>query len=235
MGENRIIFVQGSLDDVNRQLPASEEAARDDPSGMVDAAVDRARQMTSRAVNQIDAIWRVSNKKAALESAWKDNAAFCAYFGIDHVKKRQIRALRRRLLKVNQWIGRGLKIKVRPANGPRSGRCKKGGAGFNNRGKFGKRWINLCPVWFGVAKKWEIPPDDRRASIVAHEVAHSLADITGFGLWTVDLPKGGPKRGPKEAREFARTNPKRARHNPENFEHALLALMHPDHVTAEDD
>lgn len=218
----KITFIKGALNDIRGFLAEDEE-----PAEMVHDAVVRARKMTSRAVVQVDAIWNAGKKASKKADAWIDNPAFCFYLGRDKLSKKQIKKMRRRLIHLNRWMGRTPKVKLRPANGKGSLKCKKGRTGFNLRGKTGTRIINLCPKWFGVGRKWGVPGLDRRAAIIAHELAHSL----GF-LWTVDLPKSDPVRGPEEAREFAKNHPKKARRNAENIEQFLLALVNSGHVNA---
>ena len=220
----KITFIKGALNDIRGFLP--DDA---DPAEMVHDAVVRARQMTSKAVVQVDAIWNAGKKASKKADAWTDNPAFRAYLGRDKLTKKQVKKMRRRLIHLNRWMGRTPKVKLRPADGKKSLACKKGRTGFNKRGKTGTRIINLCPKWFGMDGKWGVPGLDRRAAIIAHELAHSL----GF-LWTVDLPKSDPVRGPEEARRFAREHPKKARRNAENIEQFLMALVNPDHVTATD-
>lgn len=216
-----IKFIKGAAREARALL--ADDPGEPGLTAIVQDAVRVGRGMTQIAVREIDRVFRAA--EADRLGVWRSVPAFTTYFGDGDLTFRQVTRLRERLHKLHQRMHKQLTIKARPSRGKKSLDCKKGWTAFNRRGFTGTRVINLCPRWFD--------PDqfdrNEQAAILVHELAHSMGT-----LWTRDLKdaRGAVVRGPTMSRAFAQAEPKDARRNPENLEHAMLTLADPSWATA---
>ena len=190
----------------------------EEPVRLIKEAVAEADLITDHAAQEAQKVLRMPTL-SAMHAQWESVPAFRRYFGVTELTRPQMTRVCNVILTLDERLDKGLTIKVRPVVGRGLASCRKGRSAFQAMGFAGARRMSLCRDWFEKGRTTR-----ERAAILIHEMVHA----TGIG-WTRDLPVDNPVRGATEARDFARSDPRKARRNPENMEHFMLAIMDPSH------
>ncbi len=197
-----------------RVKPGAKEALGFAPHADIDAALERAREMTRNAQRRMENIWDQSRMNRRRQ-AWTADAAFATWFGTDALTKSQMRRMLRRIRRMRRRVHRHVRIVVHPQTGPNSGRCSA--ASTPNAYKLVTPGIHLCPnFWANLGATAAFTQADRQAAVLIHELRHR-GGIPG-SMWHFGAAQPGP------AQALAASNPRRARRNPENWENFMLQM-----------
>lgn len=181
--------------DKGRNLTAADRSA-------ITNAFNDALRMAQRVENEINSVWnqsgRVRKRRERRRNAWSSHPNFPRWFGSSR-KHILIRRVRRRIIKLKNWLNRGRIVVLAHGDGERGCRV----AGRNAFAMFPRRplKVHLCPPWFG----WGA---SRKAAILVHELVHEL----GF-----THPEDTTSES--AALTLASSDSRKARRSPENFEH----------------
>ncbi|GAA4356737.1 M35 family metallo-endopeptidase [Kangiella marina] len=160
-----------------------------------------ALRMARRVENEINSVWnqpgRVRQRRSRRRNAWSAHANFTRWFGTSR-RHILLRRVRRRIIKLRKWLDRGRIVVLAHDGGDRG--CSV--AGRNAYAVIPRRplKVHLCPPWFTRG-------ESRRAAILIHELVHELGFAHPEGTTT-----------PGEALALARSDSKKARRSPENYE-----------------
>lgn len=170
------------------------------------AAIRRAREWAANAEGVFDGIWKQRRRRRKRRiDAWEKNKTIETWLGkAKSGKIHQIRATRKRVRRIRDYLQSGLRIVVvQHSEGKRSYLC--GGA---NAYYTGDRRVYLCPNFFNRNA-------DAQARTIIHELVHRLgwahARLPGFGKVSITSDHVA------EAQSLARRFPRRARRNPVNI------------------
>ena len=191
-----------------RVKPGAKQALGFAPHATLDQALERAREMTRTAQDRMEAIW-ANSRPNRRRDAWRNDAAFATWFGTEELSKGQMKSVLRRIRRLRRRLHRHITFYVHPQTGPRSGRCSR--PTQPNAYKIPTPGVHLCPnFWVNLTTV------DQQASVIIHELRHR------GGLPGSMSHFGAPQ--PAAAQALARTDPKKARRNPENWENFMQAM-----------
>lgn len=179
--------------DRGRGLSASDRA-------MIREGFTDALGMANGVRSEMEGVWnqsgRIRERRERRRDAWSAHADFVKWFGGNR-RHILLRRVRRRVRKIRNWLDRGRIVVL--AHDAEDRLCDNDAYALFPRKPVK---VHLCSSWF------DIPSESSRAAVIIHELVHQL----GFGH-----PEGTSTRS--EARALARSNSRKARRSPENYEH----------------
>jgi hypothetical protein len=171
------------------------------------AAVERAALIAARGVAHIDAALAPRRRKAKRE-AWLNDPELCTWFGEDAVTVRQMRAVRRRLRRMERRVAeRTLRLRIRPQSDAPSEEHAARNLGTGA----------TTPLRFTIYTHFFRQSAIEQGGIIVHELMHD---------WFFDqkLKNGDVVYGPTKALALAREAPRKARRSPENYRVFCMVL-----------
>lgn len=223
-GNHDIKFFPGAVASIDRFRHAEvrrENDGRYDPP--LDCAISIAESVVLAARKKTFGIAVVARrgKLRAARDRWRQETELCDFFGLpNRMTKRDFNRMARFFEKMDDRLSDGLRVRVRPFETGRHGRCR----GTSHRSAYvsrigGRLGINICPKWFTIDIGDDGP--ERQAAILVHELIHKL------GLFGRGHPEQLEGRNPeliRAAKELARRDPDKAARNPDNFEAYVVAV-----------
>lgn len=216
-GEHRIRFLRGAAKQIDHTLLGRDHIAGDE--GPYRAQLECALALAAHVVTDarkktysVSAKARLGSMRAARRQ-WRSERELVRFFGDSALKKKQFRAIARRFRKLDERMGDGLRVRVRPNLSGPTGRC----GGNRDRTAYvsrigGRLGLNVCPKWFVIGGTDGV---GRQAGILVHEMAHKLGV---FGKGHQEEFDGRNEAMFSEAEAFARRHARRARRNPGSYE-----------------
>ena len=176
----------------------------------IQKASDEAYAMVKKGANALENIYNQTGKRRKLRrkrrKAWNKNTRVKRWFGTGSLTTVQMKWTKERLVRLKRNLEGTVKFRIiQHQSGDRSWLCHDGSDPSLAYCSGGSS-IKLCPKFFIVS-------DRKRAKNVVHELCHHIA------MWHRRTGTGGRATDRKSALKLAKDYPKRARKNPENYEH----------------
>lgn len=182
--------------DRGRELSAADRA-------MIHEGFTDALAMANGVASELEGVWKQSGgirRRQNRLAAWSAHDDFVTWFG-ESSRHILLRRVRRRVRKLREWLASGRIVVL--AHDADDRFCEDDTHAYAVIPRRPIR-VHLCPLWFDSG---DLSESDR-AAIIIHELVHQL----GFGH-----PEG--TRSEREARVLARSNPRKARRSPANYQY----------------
>jgi hypothetical protein len=190
-------------------------------------ALEMAHCWARHARNTFESIW---NQRGSLgrvwrrrRDAWRSQPHVVEWFGGRRLTRIQIRAVRRRVRKIERILRkRRIRfVKIQHQSGKRSWQCGKSSTRSAYTFAGSPRKIFICPNFFTNTPRF--PDPGKRARIIIHELVHEIGFCHYSSRGRVRCLRPGT-RTPDEARTLARRHPTKARKNPKSYSELYQAL-----------
>lgn len=173
----------------------------DEQRVMIQNATNEAYRKISGIQNDMKNIWNQSGrprkKRRKRKNAWKNNRKIVTWFGAGGLTNYQIRRTRNRVNRIKEEFDNALRFKIiQHQTGRRSYLCNNDRTAYCSLGSS----VKLCPVFFSDTLA-------RQSAVIIHELCHKNGLIHR---------RHATDRG--KALALAKSHPRSARKNPENYE-----------------